>query len=183
VSRIDLRVGGKYLNDMRSPEGKDFWSTGIFREVVAPERLVMTDSFADEKGNVVSASHYGMSVDFPLELLITVTFEESDGKTKMTLKHSGVAGIPAADFDGMRQGWNESFDKLDEYLTILVKQASKTKVIAEPGKQEFFITREFAAPREMVFKAFVDRELIVQWLGPRRLTMTIDKFEPRSGGS
>ncbi len=43
VSKIDLRVGGKYLYCMRSPEGKDFWGTGIFREIVAPERLVMTD--------------------------------------------------------------------------------------------------------------------------------------------
>src|SRR5688500_6087761 len=50
---MDLRVGGKYLHCMRSPEGQDFWSTGVYREVTAPERLVMTDSFADEKGNVV----------------------------------------------------------------------------------------------------------------------------------
>ena len=44
VAKIDLRVGGAYLNCMRSPEGKDFWSKGVFREIVAPERLVMTDS-------------------------------------------------------------------------------------------------------------------------------------------
>lgn len=60
---------------------------------------------------------------------------------------------------------------------------NKTKIIAEPGKQELFITREFDAPRELVFKAFVDPELYTQWLGPRELTMTLDKFEPKSGGS
>ncbi len=38
VSRIDLRVGGEYQSCMRSPDGKDFWSKGIFREIVAPER-------------------------------------------------------------------------------------------------------------------------------------------------
>lgn len=58
-----------------------------------------------------------------------------------------------------------------------------TKITAEPGKQEIFITREFDAPRELVFKAFTDPKLITQWLGPRELTMTLEKFEPRSCGS
>ena len=53
---------------------------------------------------------------------------------------------------------------------------------AEPGKQELFVTREFDAPRELVFKAFTDPELYVQWLGPRDLTTTLETFEPRSGG-
>ena len=53
---------------------------------------------------------------------------------------------------------------------------------AEPGKQELLITREFDAPRELVFKAFTDPELYVQWLGPRRLSMRLETFEPRSGG-
>jgi len=59
----------------------------------------------------------------------------------------------------------------------------KVQITAEPGKQEFFITREFDAPRGLVFKAFVDPELYVQWLGPRKLTMNLETFEPRSGGS
>src|SRR2546430_11705339 len=59
---------------------------------------------------------------------------------------------------------------------------NKTTIIAEPGKQEMLITREFDAPRELVFKAFTDPELYVQWLGPRRLTMMLDTFEPRNGG-
>jgi len=58
-----------------------------------------------------------------------------------------------------------------------------TRITAEPGKQEIIITREFDAPRELVFKAFTDPELYVQWLGPRGLTMTLEKFEPRNGGS
>jgi uncharacterized protein YndB with AHSA1/START domain len=63
-------------------------------------------------------------------------------------------------------------------------QATKnqTKVSAEPGKQELFVTREFDAPRELVFKAFTDPALYVQWFGPRYLTTTLDTFEPTSGG-
>lgn len=113
-SRIDFRVGGVYLNCMRSPEGKDYWSTGAYREIVEPDRIVCTDCFADEKGNVVPATHYGMSPDFPLEMLVTVTFEEQEGKTKLTLRHAGIP--PGADREGARQGWSESFDKLAEIL-------------------------------------------------------------------
>lgn len=58
----------------------------------------------------------------------------------------------------------------------------KTKVRAEPGKQELFIAREFDAPRELVFKAHTDPKLYTQWIGPRRFTTTLMKFEPRSGG-
>src|SRR5208283_3990658 len=58
-----------------------------------------------------------------------------------------------------------------------------TRIIAEPGKQEVIISREFDAPRESVFKAYTDPDLYVQWVGPRELTTKIDKFEPWSGGS
>jgi uncharacterized protein YndB with AHSA1/START domain len=101
---------------MRSPEGKDYWSKGVCREIVVPERLVVTDSFADEKGNTVHASHYGMSKDFPLEMLVTVSFEKIDGKTRLTLQHVGIP--PGADSEGAEQGWSQSFDKLANYLEM-----------------------------------------------------------------
>jgi uncharacterized protein YndB with AHSA1/START domain len=111
---IDLRVGGRLLNCMRSPEGQDYWSTGVYREIVPLERIVCTDSFADEKGNVVPATHYGMTADIPLEMLVTVTFEDLDGKTRMTLRHEG---LPAGEMrEGAGTGWSESFDKLAEVL-------------------------------------------------------------------
>ena len=112
--KIDLRLGGKYLNCMRGPDGQDYWSTGVYREIVEPERIVYTDSFADEHGNVVPASHYGLSAGFPLELQVTVTFEDYGGKTKMTLKHVGIPAGEMSDMTGA--GWNESFDKLAESL-------------------------------------------------------------------
>lgn len=60
---------------------------------------------------------------------------------------------------------------------------NRTKITAEPGKQEIVIERAFDAPRELVFKAFTDPKLYVQWLGPRRLSMTLETFVPRNGGS
>ncbi len=100
---------------MRSPEGQEIWSTGVYREVTPPERVVMTASLADAGGNVVPAAHYGFSADWPLETLITVTFAEDDGKTTMTLRHT-VGAAAAAEREGAQQGWSESFDRLAEYL-------------------------------------------------------------------
>lgn len=59
---------------------------------------------------------------------------------------------------------------------------NQTTITAEPGKQELFITREFDAPRELVFKAHINPDLYVQWLGPRGYDMTLETFEPYSGG-
>jgi uncharacterized protein YndB with AHSA1/START domain len=58
----------------------------------------------------------------------------------------------------------------------------KTNILAEPGKQEIVITREFDAPRELVFKAFTDPTLIPQWWGPRSLSTQVDTMDVRPGG-
>jgi len=118
--KMDFRVGGQYLFCMRSDSGpeawqKGIWSTGVYQEIVPMEKIVWTDCFADEHGNVVPATHYGMQDDFPLEMLVTVTFEDTPGhKTKMTLRHCGLPAGTMQDMAGA--GWNESFDKLAESL-------------------------------------------------------------------
>ena len=61
--------------------------------------------------------------------------------------------------------------------------ANTTVVTAEPGKQELFITREFDAARELVFRAHTDPGIYVKWIGPYGMTMTIEKWEMRDGGS
>ena len=58
----------------------------------------------------------------------------------------------------------------------------KTQIIAEPGMPQIIITREFDAPRDLVFRAHTDPELLAQWLGPRDLTMTVDHYDVRDGG-
>jgi uncharacterized protein YndB with AHSA1/START domain len=59
---------------------------------------------------------------------------------------------------------------------------SATRIDAPAGVPFIDITREFDAPRDLVFRAYTDPDLLVQWLGPRRYTMTIDTYEPRDGG-
>ena len=117
VYNMDLRVGGRYLICMISGDGQEVWSTGTILEIVPNEKLVMTDSFSDDQGHVVSASYYGMGSEFPLESRVILTLTIEGHLTKFTLKYEDVSSVPEEHLLGMQQGWSESFDKLEAYLT------------------------------------------------------------------
>ena len=95
--------------------GQEIWSTGTYKEIIHHAKLVFSHSFADEKGNIVPATHYGFEGDFQLEMEITVTLQENNGKTKMILRQ---IGMPDSHIEPMNNGWNESFDKLEESLKL-----------------------------------------------------------------
>ncbi len=57
-----------------------------------------------------------------------------------------------------------------------------TRIVAEPGVPQIVITREFDAPRERLFRVHTDPEMLAQWLGPRRLTMIVERYDVRDGG-
>ncbi|CAN5157193.1 SRPBCC family protein [soil metagenome] len=59
---------------------------------------------------------------------------------------------------------------------------AETEFIIEPGRQDIVMTRVFDAPRDVVFKAITDPNLIPQWWGPRRSTTEVDRMEVRPGG-
>jgi len=110
VCEIDLQVGGRHLWGMRSPDGMEMFSTGVYSEVVPNERFVCTDAFADKDGNPVS-----MGDGHPVETILTLTLEDlGDGKTKATLRQAGWTdpGMAA----GAGGGWNQAFDKLEAVL-------------------------------------------------------------------
>jgi uncharacterized protein YndB with AHSA1/START domain len=103
---LDARVGGAIRIDMRAPDGRVFPMTGMFREFVAPERLVFVAYPEDHSGNRLAES------------LTTVTFEEQDGKTKLTMhaRAVGLAPIAVQMLAGMEAGWNGSLDRLAELV-------------------------------------------------------------------
>ena len=97
------RPGDTYRYCMRDPQGGDHWQQGIVREMVEPERLVFTYAWANEQGQATRP-----------ETIVTVTFEELGGKTKLTLRQAVFESVSAR--DDHRGGWNSSFDRLGEYL-------------------------------------------------------------------
>ena len=174
--RIELSVGGKYLFSLRDQDGKDYWSTGVYLQIMPQSRLVYTDSFSDEHGNIVPPTHYGMSADMAMEMIVTVTFDEIGEQTRMTLIQDG---FPAGDERGLaRASWQQSFDKLEELVTG-IKHA---EITAEPGKQELLVTYIFDALVPKVYKAYTDPLIVPRWWGPSRFTTKIEKYELRPGG-
>ena len=153
---IDPRVGGTYLVSMRPAKGQEVWITGTYKEVIEPERLVMSDLFADAMGNVVPASYYKMPGEYPPELKISVSFKEEEGRTRMTLRHSGMPWkrprTPRPAGTNHSTSWSN-----DIHNEIFVQM--KTLVLVEPGKQAATTIRVQDAPRDMVFKVQTDPEL------------------------
>ena len=112
VADMDVRVGGKRLICMASPDGSmKMWTTGEYTEIVPNERLVYTESQADENGNVVSPSAMGMPDGYPATTEVTVLLEDLGGRTKMVMTH---AGVPAD--SGAGGGWEQAFDKLADHI-------------------------------------------------------------------
>ena len=120
--KMDFQVGGKYLLCMSGtlgPNGPKMenWSGGTYKEIVPMSKIVLVDHFADENGNIVHASKYGLPETFPMESEITISFEKMDGgKTKMTVHYANIEGIEGLMLKNMTQGWNETLDKLGKTL-------------------------------------------------------------------
>lgn len=108
---IDLQVGGRHLWSMLSPDGKQMYFTGSYKEVVPMERLVYSDSSSDAEGNVMSPAMMGMPEGTPETMDVTVTFEHADGRTTVTVSHVGHG---PSDRAGM--GWEQAFEKLADVL-------------------------------------------------------------------
>lgn len=100
----ELRPGGKWRACLRAKEsGEELWQSGVYREIVPPERLVYTFAWDEESGNM------------PNETLVTIRFEdEANGQTKMTFHQTPFASGESR--DGHRAGWNSAFDRLGDYL-------------------------------------------------------------------
>ena len=117
---IDLRVGGAYRIVMRSPEGVDQPVKGVFREIVEPERLVMTVDCSDQPAEWHDQLNPGRDKSRPpvFVMLQTVTFEDLAGKTRLTIRSrfDSAELLEAALNVGMTEGWSQSLDRLSEVL-------------------------------------------------------------------
>ena len=121
VCEIDARPGGKYRIVMRAPDNVDYPITGVFREVVPPQRLVLTmdcSEHPDAWHDMIKPDRKKSETNPAGIMLTTVAFEESGGKTTMTVRQklASPAIAEAMKKMGMRQGWSESLDRLAEYL-------------------------------------------------------------------
>jgi uncharacterized protein YndB with AHSA1/START domain len=107
-ARIDFRVGGTYRAMIKSAEHGENWFGGVYREIVQNERLVFTFTWENE----------GPSAG--LETLVTITFEERDGKTVQTFHQAPFRNVERR--NSHVGGWNEAFDKQAVYARDVARE-------------------------------------------------------------
>jgi uncharacterized protein YndB with AHSA1/START domain len=104
---MDIRVGGAYRFGMRSPEGKEYWKVGVYREIVEPERIVFTFAWEDAGGDPGD------------ELLTTVTFAEDGGRTRLTLRQANFSTRERRDDHLI--GWTSCLERFADYMLTVVQ--------------------------------------------------------------
>lgn len=111
VDKMEVRPGGAWRFVQKDDAGNEFAFHGVYHDITAPERTVQTFEFEGVPGHV---------------LLDTATFDESDGKTKLTQQSvfQSVADRDGMVESGMEEGSTESMDRLAELLAELLKERS-----------------------------------------------------------
>jgi uncharacterized protein YndB with AHSA1/START domain len=113
VVRNDVREGGSYLWAMKSAQGRMFWNTGTYKEVVANKKIVSTLSFSNENGKIIPGSRVSVPGKWPNEITVIVEFSESEGKARVTVTE---VGIPLIVYAPAKIGWAQQFDKIQLLL-------------------------------------------------------------------
>lgn len=115
----ELRRGGLFHYSMRTPDGTLMWGRWLYREIAPPGRLVFVNSFSDEAGRVTRPP---FDDDWPLEMVATITFDEQDGRTTVTIETVPIgssdaqSAVFANSHDSMQGGWSGTLDQLGDYL-------------------------------------------------------------------
>lgn len=167
VEEMDVRPGGHWKKTMYGPDGAVYPNHSVFTEVVKPERLVYTHGGRKEGGPSVSFEQ-------------TVTFEELDGKTRVTMRNlfpsAGERDRVVKQFNAI-EGGNQTLDRLGERLAQMATHGNNS------SEKELIITRVFDAPREVVFKAWTEVERLKRWWGPKNFTNPVCEIDVRPGGA
>lgn len=161
VETMDLRVGGVWKYTMHGPDGTDYANKSVFKEITKPERIVFTHGGSKEGGPGAS-------------FVATWAFEQlADDQTNLSVR---MVFPSAADRDavireyGAVEGGKQTLMRLSEHL-------------AGTMSQPFVLSREFNAPRHVVWAAWTEPERFKQWFGPKGVTVSLAVLDLRPGGT
>jgi uncharacterized protein YndB with AHSA1/START domain len=165
IHEMDVRPGGKWRHTMHGPDGSDYPNHCVFQEVVKSERLVYSNCGKPGGADVTFES--------------TWTFESVDAKSTRVIIR--MVFPSAADRDrvvkefGAIEGGNQTLERLADHL----KQESS----AAPMDRTVVITRTYNAPPAVVFKAWINPQILKQWWGPKGFTNPVCEVDGRVGGA
>lgn len=158
---MEVKPGGVWRFVMHGPDGRDYQNKITYLEVVEPERLVFKHGGAKDVEPVSHTTH--------------VTFDDLGGKTKLTMRMvfpSSAAREYVVKTYGAVDGLTQTITRLGEYLPRV-----------GPASKEFVISREFDAPRDLVWRAWSERDRLAQWFGPKGFVVEKSTLDFRPGGT
>ncbi len=159
IHEFDLKPGGKWRLTMRGPDGTAYENESKFLEVVQPERVVFQ--------HIEPVHRFQM----------VMTFADESGKTRLTWRMTFESADEFSRVKNFIAKANEqNFDRLAAHLAAW--QMSKD----DSSDREIVITRDFDAPRELVWEAMTNPKHVVNWWGPRGFSTTIETMDFRVGG-
>ncbi len=170
--RFSMYGQGNIPEEFRGP----FTMKGEYLEFDPPSKIVYTTDLSEHpqswKDMLSGMIEDGKNTNY-LDSVVTVTFDDVAGKTKLTITTNFESNAVR---DGyvklqMSEGWSESLDRLEELVTD------------EGIDREIVIIRVLNAPRELVYQAWTDPKHLEKWWGPNAFTTTTEKFDFREGGS
>ena len=112
--KIAVEPGGQFHSCISHPRFGDCWAIGNYKEVLPNTRIVFTLINADENGHPINPADIGMDPDWPGETLVTVTFEEENGKTKMQLRQT--VSLALAKKTGAYPSWLQMLTNMETML-------------------------------------------------------------------
>ena len=160
IKKMDFRVGGVWEHVMRGPDGVNYPNKSTFQEIVPQERIVFSHGGGRETGTGATFT-------------ATWSFETVEGsKTKLTgrmvFPTPEARDFVAKEF-GAVEGGRQTLERLSEHLPSM-------------QMREFVLSREFAAPRDLVWKAWTDPEHLQRWFGPKGTQLKVHTYDLRPGG-
>lgn len=158
AEQFDFRVGGREFSRGGPPGGPVFTFDAAYQEIVPNERIVYTYSL-DQGEDRISVS------------VTTVEFAQAEDGVKLTFTEQG------AFFDG-----HDKPEHREHGTRFMLDLLGKSLGESHDEARELVSRRRFDVPRDTVYRAWAERELLAGWWGPSGFTNTIREFEFRPGG-
>lgn len=110
IKKMDIEPGGQFHTCIFNPQHGDCWCIGEYKEILPNAKIVFTLVNADEDGNPINPVEIGMDPDWPGATLVTITFTEDNGKTKLQLRQT--VALELAKKTGAYPSWLQMLNKM-----------------------------------------------------------------------
>lgn len=180
IPKMAFVPGGVTHYCLKSDQGFEMWGLLKYRRIVPMESITALVSFSDATGG--TTRHPG-EPEWPLEMHSITSFAKVGDKTRISVKWSPVHEKDAEravfdrSFPSMEEGFKGTFEGLTAYL-----EEAQAPGAADPYAKPLVIVRELDAPKDLVWKAWTDPEMLKKWWGPKGFTCPTAKVDFRVGG-